>query len=103
MSFWRKKNIDHPDPDINEYLKLNAKAQANSLFEQEYCVLDFETTGLDPEKDQIVSFAFLKIRNEEILLNECMEGYLNSSGEHKGAEIHQVMEAERHSGMGEVQ
>lgn len=46
-------------PDINQ-----------SIQDSHFFVLDFETTGLDVEKDHIISAGFTEIRNNRILLNK---------------------------------
>ena len=58
--------------------------------ESDFAVFDFETTGLDPEKDKILSFAYLRMRGSEIVLGESLDGFLISNSKISSAEIHQV-------------
>ncbi|WP_338223650.1 3'-5' exonuclease [Algoriphagus confluentis] len=39
----------------------------------EFLVLDTETTGLDPKKDQLISFGAIRIKNRKIQVSESLE------------------------------
>ena len=47
--------------------------------ENEYVVLDTETTGLDTKKDEILSIGAVKVRNNKILTSQTFEVYLKNS------------------------
>ncbi len=64
--------------------------EKNKQKAQSFVVFDFETTGLNPQKDQILSFAFLRVSQNAIQFTQSFEGYLNSNQNIKSAEIHQV-------------
>ena len=69
---------------------------------ESFVVLDFETTGLNPEKDKILSFAFLKIEQGAIQLNSCFEGYVKHLEYLIDAvEIHKVTKEDIENGLQE--
>lgn len=43
------------------------KGELTSAFPKDYCVIDVETTGLDPCKDKIIEIAAIKVRDNEVL------------------------------------
>ncbi len=53
-----------------DYLQTPLADTSVSLFETEFIVLDFETTGLDPRHDRILSMGFTVIRNGRVLMRE---------------------------------
>lgn len=48
-----------------EYEKYSYVALSRA-YPSDYVALDFETTGLSPEKDRIVQIGAVKVRNQEI-------------------------------------
>lgn len=104
MIFFRKrkrapKNLNSLPKEVQEYFSGFNETTPSDHF----VVFDLETTGLDPEKDHILSFAFLKIQNEELLLHERFEGFLLFEKSHqlKASEIHQITRSETEAGITE--
>src|SRR5438552_663830 len=48
-------------PIVTAYMRTPPPAPTKPWRESEFCVIDLETTGLDPEVDEIISFATLQI------------------------------------------
>lgn len=104
MIFFKKrkstpKNLENLPQQVQDYYaNFNTETHDN-----QYVVFDLETTGLDSEKDHILSFAFLKIRNGEILLNERLEGFIrfDKTRQLKASEIHQITRGETEQGITE--
>jgi DNA polymerase-3 subunit epsilon len=55
---------------VRAYMQTPAPAQRTPWREAEFCVIDLETTGLDPEVDEIISFATLQIAGGILRLND---------------------------------
>ncbi len=53
---------------LHDYLATPFVDPARECREVEYIALDLETTGLDPQKDQIISFGYLLVRGVRIEL-----------------------------------
>lgn len=66
------------------------------LFEEdtsgEYVVLDTETTGLNPKKDEILSIGAVKIKDNKIITSQTFEVFIKNSCEisSKSIEIHKI-------------
>lgn len=71
--------------------------------DDDFVVFDLETTGLNPEKDRVLSFAFIKVQQNEILLSEVFEGFINHESDQKlsSVEIHQITSEELKAGISE--
>lgn len=100
---WRKKRrlpeLDqYADTRLKEYVKRFEDPSPKPIEQETYVVLDFETTGLDPEKDAILSFGFLKIENSQLLIGNRLEGYIQQEDltSFSGADIHQITRADLH-------
>lgn len=89
MSWWNRKKTDNNAPD--------------KLFGMSYCVFDLETTGLNPENDHILSFAFLKIKDGQLQMHARFEGSVKLPEDTKmeAADIHQLVRADLENGMDE--
>lgn len=75
MWFWKKKKA----PEWNEAWPEEVKTYLRKDFRkshESYVVFDLETTGLDPKKDKILSFAFLRIEKDIIQIQDRMEGFI---------------------------
>lgn len=97
MRFWRKKRRlpqlgADTDPRIRQYVERFEGESKKQIEKEKYVVLDLETTGLDPEKDEILSFAMLTIDNSQLRIGNRMEGYIQTDGlaVFTGADIHQI-------------
>lgn len=51
----------------------------DDLYQLQYLALDFETTGFYPEQDHLLSVGYLPITNQQLLLCEAVETFVNSS------------------------
>ena len=58
----------------------------------EYIVLDTETTGLNPKKDEILSIGATKIKDNKILASSSFEVFIKPSGKisHESIKIHRI-------------
>lgn len=65
--FLDKKNLQSPLIENLEQLSIDLN---KSITETEFIALDFETTGLNPKTDSIVSIGFVPIIKNRIILNQ---------------------------------
>ena len=56
-----------PGP-FRDYLLAGLPNQNKSVSETDFLVIDFETTGLDSQKDHIISVGYTEIKNNKIML-----------------------------------
>ena len=65
-------------------------------WEDEAIVLDTETTGLNPKKDEILSIGAVKIKDNKILISETFEVFVKPSKKisEKSIKIHQIRECD---------
>ena len=72
-----------------------------NINENEYIVLDTETTGLNPSKDEILSIGAVKIKNNKIITSESFEIFikpLNKISE-QSIKIHHLTESDLEHGV----
>ncbi|NKQ40572.1 MAG: 3'-5' exonuclease [Sulfurovum sp.] len=74
-----------------EYIKL-----FEPYFGDELVVLDTETTGLNPKKDEIISIGAVIIRDDKIRISNSFECFLKPSGNinHESIKIHHIRECD---------
>lgn len=72
LNWFKKKIIKYPDFYL-QYLDLFEEDKIN---ENSYVVFDCETTGLNPDKDKILSIGAIKIENDEIIIKKTFDFYL---------------------------
>ena len=67
----------------------------------EYIVLDTETTGLDPKKDEILSIGAVKIKNNKILTSESFEIFIKPTRtiSKESIKIHHLREIDLQNGV----
>lgn len=53
----------------------------DEYFGNELVAFDCETTGLNPQKDEIISLAAVKIRNNQIIMSEKLQLFVKPKGE----------------------
>jgi DNA polymerase-3 subunit epsilon len=76
--------------------KLNNKNFAfifdTKIKKDEYIVLDTETTGLNPKKDEILSIGAVRIKNNKIISSESFEIFIKPMNDinHTSITIHQI-------------
>lgn len=69
--YHRKKLLKKaPDGSLKKYLSKPFVSGSKSLDEVEFLAIDLEATGLDYDRDEILSVGFTLIRNMNILLSE---------------------------------
>jgi len=94
MGFFRNKKKHYPDFWI-EYEAAFKKRLPDDLSEIRFVVIDSETTGLDQEKDRILSIGALSLQNSTIALNRTYEAYLYQHFYHaKNIAIHGILKEE---------
>ena len=64
-----------------------------NILENEYIVLDTETTGLNPKKDEILSIGAVKIKNNQIITSESFEIFIKPLEDisHMSIKIHLLL------------
>lgn len=69
---------------------------SQNIREDEYIVLDTETTGLNPKKDEILSIGAVKIKNNKIITSQSFEIFIKPLEEisHESIKIHHILEAD---------
>jgi len=94
-NFKRKRNLSNLIHKRFEFLfDLNIKTD-------EYIVLDTETTGLNPRKDEILSIGAVKIKNGKIIISESFEIFIKPeySISHESIKIHHITPVELENGV----
>ncbi|TDQ17336.1 DNA polymerase-3 subunit epsilon [Algoriphagus boseongensis] len=98
MSWWKLGKKSNPKKDfVKEFLLKNEDKipDIRRIDQLEFVVLDTETSGLNPEKDQILSFGAVKIWNLKIMVSESLELYpMTNTGFESSAKIHGMVGAE---------
>lgn len=77
---------------MQDYLSAPLANPKCSCREVEIVALDLETTGLDPQRDQILSFGLVHLREMSISLNSAQHGYVSVTEyiPEASAVIHQI-------------
>lgn len=72
-----------------------------NIKDNEYIVLDTETTGLDPKKDEILSIGAVKIKDNRIVTSESFEVFIKPTGNisHESIKIHHLTEDDLKDGV----
>lgn len=86
---------------FKEYLKISVPGRRDEIIKTEFIAVDFETTGLSADKDEILSVGYTVIRNNRVLLKE--SGYLIIRQENNlqsaNVAIHQITDTEAGQGV----
>ncbi|WP_026950575.1 3'-5' exonuclease [Algoriphagus mannitolivorans] len=93
--FWKKS--PKPKDFVAEFLEKNSEKipAIRTLDQLEFVVLDTETTGFDVEKDHVLSFGALKIKNRKIRVSESLELYpFSDRSVSSTVAIHGILEKE---------
>ena len=102
---WMQKRERTPvSPAWQRYREALDEERKRSIWERSYLVFDLETTGLDPDKDRILSFAFLLVKAGQIDLSTRWEGFLAQQDDAAltAADIHQVTKGDTAQGWTEA-
>lgn len=57
-------------PEARSYLTAELPGPGSNWRETDFTVIDFETTGLDPARDEIISFATVTVSDERVRLDD---------------------------------
>jgi len=105
---WRASAGNDPSdgPEyFQDYLQALEQQQAikTPIHEIEFVVLDTETTGPDPEKDRVVSFAAIRVKGNEIDIQSAVDWRVRAQlpSSNVSIEIHGVLNRELETGMPE--
>ena len=61
-----------PDCPLRDYYEVDFPDKDSDWRQVDYLAVDYETTGLDHKKDQILSFGFTTVRGSSIYLNDAV-------------------------------
>jgi len=105
---FRAKANDEPSTTpqyFNSYLKKIAQQQPlkTPINEVNFVVLDTETTGTNPGKDRVVSFAAMRVLNNEIDIQSSVDWKVRTHlpSSHSSIEIHGLLNTELEQGLSE--
>ena len=89
-----------PDGALKGFLETPFPERNNSIENTPILAVDFETTGLNPAKDQILSIGFILIQNNEIQLSSAYHKVIHTKGAltEENVVIHQITDDTRHQG-----
>ena len=90
-----------PEGALKDFLSSPFPDATRQLENTPILSVDFETTGLDPAKDQILSIGFIQIEHNEIKLSSAYHKVIRTKGAlcEKNVVIHQIMDDRRHQGV----
>jgi DNA polymerase III subunit epsilon len=86
---------------LGAYVRENeAKSLAKSIFDCRFVVFDTETTGLNLQKDEIISIGAVGLHQHKIEIADSLEIFLksNSTGNQESVAIHQILPQETQLG-----
>ena len=88
-----------PEGPLRDYFSVPLPSMDCPISEAPLLALDFETTGLNPKVDQILSAGYLNIEHNEIVLNTSHHAIVNTDGELKEESviIHQITDDHKKS------
>lgn len=90
-----------PGGPLKKYLDVPFQDKNKLVCDSEFLSLDFETTGLDPSKDRILSIGYTLIRNGRIILGE--NGYMlvnpDEELDEQSVVIHQITDDHSQQGI----
>jgi len=95
LLYWRSKSEVY-----KEYLSHPIASPSENIIDLEFIVLDLETTGLDPLKDNILSIGYTVIRNNRIVLSENVYQIIRQEKlmQSDNVAIHNITDAEARAG-----
>ena len=96
--YWLKKTNS---PIMRDYLSQPFISRRKHINDIDIVSLDIETTGLNPEKDRIVSFGLVEISHLCIKLDSCWHQVIQTNKElpEKSVVIHQITDDESAAGI----
>jgi len=89
-----------PEGALRDFLSVPFPDPKGSIKNTPILAVDFETTGLNPAKDQILSIGFILIERNEIKLSSAYHKVIRTKGalDQENVVIHQIMDDARHEG-----
>jgi len=69
--------LQYPPDFLAEVLACQLPSISDDISKHDYIILDFETTGLDPKTDRILSFGWVEMSGKYINLSTATEIYIN--------------------------
>jgi DNA polymerase-3 subunit epsilon len=105
-SEWQRHQLVTAAPTgsaLADYLQQSLPSATAASESIEYLALDFETTGLKPHEDRIVSMGWVVIRNEGIRLNDAQHLLIrpDSALAEDSVTVHGITDAHAEAGMSE--
>ncbi|EOV0913921.1 exonuclease domain-containing protein [Vibrio parahaemolyticus] len=80
-------------PDVfNSIRNMPLPSALSDVRELDTLVLDFETTGFNPEVDRVISIGWVEIRNSNIRLNSARHVFINHAIDicHESVKVHHI-------------
>lgn len=89
-----------PEGPLKDYLSVPFPALNCPISQAPLLALDFETTGLNPKADQILSAGYLCVERNEIILNTAHHTIIDTEGDLKEENviIHQITDDRKNNG-----
>jgi DNA polymerase-3 subunit epsilon len=89
-----------PDGVIKDFLSVPFPSPNTIIEQTPILAVDFETTGLNPKIDQILSVGYITIENDEILLSKSCHKIIRTTGEltEKNVIIHEITDDKKSQG-----
>lgn len=107
--FIQQDNIPRITPDeqlhINAYFDANRPVKQDFIKDTQFVAIDFETTGLDSSKNEIISMGFCPIQNGVIRLGDCLHIVIKTEQKlsSENVAIHGLMDDEIEQGLSQKQ
>ena len=104
MSADSRKQTKRWNPATWWAARMHPAGQRESLEKLTFVVLDTETTGLDPERDRILSIGALRVHQGRILVKEALELYLQQEHfDSQSVPIHGILREDAHHRISEAE
>ncbi len=111
FNYLRKNKVDFdglPQPLKNnyfDYLRYKPPGKKTRLVDINLVAVDFETTGLDSNHDQIISMGFCPIKNKSIRLADCLHIIINPQQDlsNENVTIHRLTDDQVNKGISQQQ
>lgn len=89
-----------PEGPLKDYLSVPLPAMTCPISEVPLLALDFETTGLNPKVDHILSAGYLTVEQDEIILGSSHHAIIDTEGalKEENVVIHQITDDKKASG-----
>ena len=89
-----------PPQPLKDFLSVSFPEPNTPVHQLELLALDFETTGLNPTQDQILSIGFTEVTKGAITLKNCQHYLINNKIKlaRDNVKIHNIMDSEQATG-----